>query len=68
MSDVFEACWVMGKYLRGVKEAEEEMEGGGGATERRDTTFLHFSGAVCALSLTGLSPTQSAGAHRLTHS
>lgn len=28
MSDVFEACWVMGKYLQGVKEAEEEMEQG----------------------------------------
>lgn len=30
MSDVFEACWVMGKYLQGVKEAEEEMGQGRG--------------------------------------
>lgn len=56
MSDVFEACWVMGKYLQGVKEAEEEMEQGRGrvgGTKGRITTFLHFSGVVYALSLTG---------------
>lgn len=44
MSDVFEVCWVMGKYLRGAKEAEGE--GGAGATEEREITFLHFSSVV----------------------
>lgn len=51
MCDVFEACFVMGKYLKGIKEAEGEMQRRVG--DRGDTTFLHFCGVVYALSLTG---------------
>lgn len=71
MSDVFEACWVTGKYLKGVKEAKGERahgrRGGGVGAELRNTTFLHCSCIVYTLHLIGPNHTQCAGAHAHTH-